>query len=185
MTDRQRIRRYNAVTPKEHDLDPAAGRQRDQTRCACAAVPAIRQLALQLAAAFAVLSLAWPYFLIRNEPLPWLATALAIGAVALLAASVTRQPWWWRRLDPRRLCAARRRRRDARHRPRLVPARLHGDAARLPRRDHRANPALPVEPDDRRCTGATASRHHGARSTRRRRWQRRLPTRPATTPTHR
>ena len=58
--------------------------------------PAIRQLALQLAAAFAVLSFAWPYFLIRNEPLPWLPTAFAIGGVALLAAWVSRQPWWWR-----------------------------------------------------------------------------------------
>ena len=58
--------------------------------------PAARQLALQLAAAFVVLSLAWPYFLIRNEPLAWPQTAFAIGAVALLAASVTRQTWWWR-----------------------------------------------------------------------------------------
>lgn len=57
---------------------------------------AVRQLALQLAAAFAVLSFAWPYYLIRNEPLPWPQTAFAIGAVALLAAWVTRQPWWWR-----------------------------------------------------------------------------------------
>lgn len=56
----------------------------------------MRQLALQLAAAFVVLSLAWPYFLIRNEPLPWPQTAFAIGGVALLAASVTRQPWWWK-----------------------------------------------------------------------------------------
>lgn len=56
----------------------------------------LRQLALQFAAAFAVLSFAWPYFLIRNEPLPWLPTGFAIGAVALLAAWATRQPWWWR-----------------------------------------------------------------------------------------
>lgn len=58
--------------------------------------PHLRQLALQCAAAFAVLSLAWPYFVMRNEILPWPATALAIGAVALLLASLTRQPWWWR-----------------------------------------------------------------------------------------
>lgn len=58
--------------------------------------PQIRQLALQLAAALAVLSLAWPYYGIRNDDLPWPQTALAIGAVAVLFASVTRQPWWWR-----------------------------------------------------------------------------------------
>lgn len=56
----------------------------------------LRQLTLQCAAAFVVLSLAWPYFGIRNETLPWPATALTIGAVALLLASLTRQPWWWR-----------------------------------------------------------------------------------------
>jgi len=56
----------------------------------------LRQLALQCAAAFAVLSLAWPYFLLRNEALPWPETALAIGGLALLAASLTHQTWWWR-----------------------------------------------------------------------------------------
>ena len=58
--------------------------------------PYFRQLTLQCAAAFIVLSLAWPYFIIRNEPLPWPHTAFAIGASALLIASLTRQPWWWR-----------------------------------------------------------------------------------------
>lgn len=58
--------------------------------------PYLRQLAVQCAAAFIVLSLAWPYFGIRNESLPWPATAVAIGGVALLIASLTRQPWWWR-----------------------------------------------------------------------------------------
>ena len=58
--------------------------------------PQVRQLALQCAAAFAVLSLAWPYFGIRGEDLPWPGTALAIGGIALLIASLTRQPWWWR-----------------------------------------------------------------------------------------
>ena len=58
--------------------------------------PHWRQLALQCAAAFAVLSLAWPYFGIRNEALPGPQTALAIGGVALLIATLTRQPWWWR-----------------------------------------------------------------------------------------
>jgi len=53
-------------------------------------------LTLQCAAAFVVLSLAWPYFGIRNQALPWPETAFTIGAVALLLASVTRQPWWWR-----------------------------------------------------------------------------------------
>ena len=55
----------------------------------------LRQLALQCAAAFAVLSLAWPYFGIRNEALPWPATAFVIGGVALLIARLSRQPWWW------------------------------------------------------------------------------------------
>ncbi len=55
-----------------------------------------RQLALQGAAAFAVLSLAWPYFLLHGTPLPWPHTALAIGAAAFLLASLTRQTWWWR-----------------------------------------------------------------------------------------
>ena len=58
--------------------------------------PQLRQLALQLAAGLAVLSLAWPYYGIRNEELPWPETALAIGGVALLLASLTRQAWWWR-----------------------------------------------------------------------------------------
>jgi hypothetical protein len=35
---------------------------------------------LQLAAMLAVLSLAWPYYGIRNEDLPWPQTAFAIGA---------------------------------------------------------------------------------------------------------
>lgn len=56
----------------------------------------IRQLALQLAAALAVLSLAWPYYAIRNEDLPWPQTAFAIGGVAALFATLSRQPWWWR-----------------------------------------------------------------------------------------
>ncbi len=58
--------------------------------------PHLRALAVQAAAAFAVLSLAWPYFGLRGEALPWPQTALAFGAVALLIACLTRQPWWWR-----------------------------------------------------------------------------------------
>jgi len=56
----------------------------------------LRQLALQCAAAFAVLSLAWPYYILRNESLPWPGTAIVIGIVALLIASQTHQAWWWR-----------------------------------------------------------------------------------------
>ncbi len=55
-----------------------------------------RQLALQAAAALLVLSLAWPYFGMRAEAMPWLETSLVIGAVALAAAWLTRQPVWWR-----------------------------------------------------------------------------------------
>ncbi|MDS4016447.1 MAG: class I SAM-dependent methyltransferase [Candidatus Accumulibacter sp.] len=60
-----------------------------------AARPHLRQLALQAAAALAVLSLAWPYYGIRGEALPWPATACAIGGVAGLLAVLTRQAWWW------------------------------------------------------------------------------------------
>jgi len=49
-----------------------------------------------LAAVFVVLSLAWPYYGIRNEELPWPQIAFAIAGVAILLASLTRQPWWWR-----------------------------------------------------------------------------------------
>ena len=56
----------------------------------------LRQLALQFAAAMLVLSLAWPYFGMRAEAMPWRETALVIGGIALLAASLTRQPLWWR-----------------------------------------------------------------------------------------
>lgn len=58
--------------------------------------PHLRQLALQFAAVLAVISLAWPYYGMRNEELPWPETAFAIGVAALLIATLTRQPWWWR-----------------------------------------------------------------------------------------
>jgi hypothetical protein len=58
--------------------------------------PYPRQLALQAAAAFIVLSLAWPYCLFRQQPLPWLETSFLIGALAFLLASLTAQYWWWR-----------------------------------------------------------------------------------------
>lgn len=54
-----------------------------------------RQVALQAAATFAVLSLAWPYFGIRSIPLPWPWVALAIGAIALSLSVFVRSPWWW------------------------------------------------------------------------------------------
>lgn len=56
----------------------------------------IRQFALQGAAVILVLSLAWPYFGWNAEAMPWLQTSLAIGGVALLFATLSRQPWWWR-----------------------------------------------------------------------------------------
>lgn len=56
----------------------------------------LRQLALQAAAAFLVLSLAWPYFGMQAQALPWRETALVIGAVAFGLASATRQPAWWK-----------------------------------------------------------------------------------------
>jgi hypothetical protein len=58
--------------------------------------PALRQLALQAAAAILVLSLAWPYHLVTRIPLDWEATAYLIGIAAFALASFGRQPWWWR-----------------------------------------------------------------------------------------
>lgn len=58
--------------------------------------PPLRQLALQGAAVILVLSLAWPYFGVQGETLPWRETSLAIGGVALLFATLSRQAWWWR-----------------------------------------------------------------------------------------
>lgn len=58
--------------------------------------PPLRQLALQFAALIAVLSLAWPYYGLRGEPLPWGGVVIAIGIVGALLATLSRQPWWWR-----------------------------------------------------------------------------------------
>ena len=58
--------------------------------------PPLRQLALQGAATILVLSLAWPYFGVHGEAMPWRETSLAIGGAALLFATLSRQPWWWR-----------------------------------------------------------------------------------------
>lgn len=55
-----------------------------------------RQLSLQAAAAILVLSLAWPYFGMRAEAMPWAETAFVIGFVAFSLASLTRQAIWWR-----------------------------------------------------------------------------------------
>lgn len=77
-------------SPEHESTINAESQLKPQTR------PQLRHLTLQCAAAFAVLSLAWPYFGFRGEELPWPGTALAIGGIALLIASLTRQPWWWR-----------------------------------------------------------------------------------------
>ena len=58
--------------------------------------PPVRQLALQGAAVILVLSLAWPYFGLLGETMPWLETSLAIGALAFVFATLSRQRWWWR-----------------------------------------------------------------------------------------
>lgn len=55
-----------------------------------------KQLALQLAAALAVLSLAWPLVGFSGNTLDWRLTAGAIGAAAFLFSWVTHQPIWWR-----------------------------------------------------------------------------------------
>jgi hypothetical protein len=57
---------------------------------------ATRHLALQGASVILVLSLAWPYFGWKAEPVPWPETSLAIGAVAGLLASGIRLAWPWR-----------------------------------------------------------------------------------------
>ncbi len=57
--------------------------------------PLFKQFALQAAATLVVLSLAWPYFGLRNEPLPWPETALGIGSIAWMLARLTHQPSWW------------------------------------------------------------------------------------------
>lgn len=59
--------------------------------------PSVRRLfALQAAATLLVLSVAWPYYGWRVDALPWSGIALAIGGVALLLSTLSRQPWWWR-----------------------------------------------------------------------------------------
>ena len=58
--------------------------------------PLTRQLAVQGAAVILVLSLAWPWFAWQGTPLPWPQTALAIGSVAFVFATLSGQPWPWR-----------------------------------------------------------------------------------------
>lgn len=58
--------------------------------------PPLRQLSLQLAALLAVLSLAWPYYGVHGEVLPWGQVVVAIGALAAIFATMSKQPWWWR-----------------------------------------------------------------------------------------
>lgn len=59
-------------------------------------IHAIRQLALQAAAAILVLSLAWPYHLVAGVPLDWASTAYLTGIAAFALATWGRLPWWWR-----------------------------------------------------------------------------------------
>ncbi|MCL2831359.1 MAG: class I SAM-dependent methyltransferase [Betaproteobacteria bacterium] len=55
-----------------------------------------RQLALQAAAALAVLSLSAPYYFFKGEALPWREISFAIGICAFLFAVFSRQSsWWW------------------------------------------------------------------------------------------
>ena len=57
--------------------------------------PLVQQLAVQFAATFTVLSVAWPFFVLRNEVLPWPETSLTIGVLALIIARIAKLPWWW------------------------------------------------------------------------------------------
>ncbi|MBL8441588.1 MAG: class I SAM-dependent methyltransferase, partial [Betaproteobacteria bacterium] len=56
----------------------------------------MRQLALQGAAVILVLSLAWPYYGLGAQTMPWLEVSLAIGVVAFCLSTLASQPWWWR-----------------------------------------------------------------------------------------
>ncbi len=66
------------------------------TELSLASVSPLRQLALQGAAVILVLSLAWPYYGMAADSMPWMETSLCIGVVAFLLATLSRQPWWWR-----------------------------------------------------------------------------------------
>jgi hypothetical protein len=58
--------------------------------------PPLRQLALQGAAVILVLSLAWPYYGLGAQTMPWLEVSLAIGVMAFCLSTLASQPWWWR-----------------------------------------------------------------------------------------
>lgn len=68
----------------------------DRQNRKCRMTSPFRQLALQAAVALFVLSLAWPYFGMRAEAMPWAETAFVIGFLAFTVASLTKQPIWWR-----------------------------------------------------------------------------------------
>lgn len=55
-----------------------------------------RQLALQAAAAFLILSALWPYYGLAGKPYDWLLTTVLIGVTASIFSRLARQPWWWR-----------------------------------------------------------------------------------------
>ena len=77
------------MAPSDNEKPP------EPTNAASGLYSPYRQLALQGAAVVAVLSLAWPYFGLRNEPLPWPETAYAIGFAAFIFARLGRQPFLW------------------------------------------------------------------------------------------
>ena len=81
--------------PPEHTLHPHQTETPDPLHDTPTR-PHLRQIALQACATVLYISLAWPYFGIRDETLPWPASAWVIGGIAFLIASATRQPWWWR-----------------------------------------------------------------------------------------
>ncbi len=52
-----------------------------------------RPIALQGAAVILALSLAWPYYGLKGEALPWLVTCLTIGGIALLLSLLMQDRW--------------------------------------------------------------------------------------------
>jgi hypothetical protein len=94
---------------------------------------------------------------VQGEALPWLETSLAIGGVALLFATLSRQPWWWRVIHAGFMPLVWFTQLPG-HRPRLVPVRRHSAAARLSRRADRAGAALPLQQADGSGAGRTDRR---------------------------
>ena len=58
-------------------------------------IPLSRHIAIQFGAFFLILSVAWPYYLITRQTLPWPMVCIAIGVVALGTSHYCSQPWWW------------------------------------------------------------------------------------------